>query len=109
MVLITTIGIVDLDHIGVTFRGLGALTNQKLLSILRATEQNDHYLTGKDDDLIDDPGSLILQELLNNVVSDAAGPKDCEVLVSRHELTLVYLCGISDSIRAFALLYLSAF
>jgi hypothetical protein len=55
------------------------------------------YLAGKDDDLIDDPGSLVLQELLNDVVADGTGPSDGEVLVSRHELKM---CVIFESIRA---------
>ena len=51
------------------------------------------YLARKDDDFLDDPGSLFLQELLNDIVSDATGPKDCEVCISRHGL-LVSTCEV---------------
>lgn len=59
------------------------------------------YLAGKDYNVIDESVSLVLQELLNDISSDATGPNDCEVCVSRHELSrLVFtVCVISDSIR----------
>ena len=47
---------------------------------------------GKEDDLLDDTGSLILQELLNSVVSEGTSPKDGEVRISRHELTQYDMC-----------------
>ena len=37
------------------------------------------YLASKDDDIIDDPGSLVLQELLNDVFADGTGPDDGKV------------------------------
>ena len=46
------------------------------------------YLAGKDGDLLDDTGSFVLQQLLNDVGTDGTGPNDGEVCVSRHELTL---------------------
>ncbi len=46
------------------------------------------YLAGKDGDLFDNPSSLILQELLNDIVANATSPNDGKCCVSRHELTL---------------------
>ncbi len=67
------------------------LSNQKsLLSKSHATEHNlSSYLAGEDDDLLDDPSSLVLQELLDDVASDVTSPNDSKVCVSRHELRLV--------------------
>jgi hypothetical protein len=47
------------------------------------------YLARKDDDLLDGSGSLVLQELLDDVVTEGTSPNDGEVCVSRHELTLL--------------------
>jgi hypothetical protein len=46
------------------------------------------YLAGKDDDRLDGPGSLVLQELLNNEGAEGTCTDDGEVCVSRHELTM---------------------
>jgi hypothetical protein len=52
------------------------------------------YLASKDDDLVDDPSSLVLQELLDDDVTEVTSPNDGEVFVSRHELTpLSGACG----------------
>ena len=52
------------------------------------------YLASKDDDLVDDPSSLVLQELLDDDVTEVTSPNDGEVFVSRHELTLLSgACG----------------
>ena len=45
------------------------------------------YPAGKDDDLLDDSSSLVLEELLNDVATNITCPSDGEVRVSRHELT----------------------
>jgi hypothetical protein len=63
------------------------------------------YLAGKDDDLLYDPGSLVLKELLNDVVTEGTGPNNGEVCVSRHELP-VTLSAACVSSGAFGLLYL---
>jgi hypothetical protein len=47
------------------------------------------YLAGKDNDLLDGPDSLVLQELLNDVVAECTSSNNGEVRVSRHELTLL--------------------
>ena len=65
------------------------------------------YLAGKDGDLLDDTGSFVLQQLLNDVGTDGTGPNDGEVCVSRHELTLRCV-GDFWGYRCFALLYLSS-
>ena len=58
------------------------------------------YLAGKDDDILDDPGSLVLHELLSDKFSDSTGPNDCEVCVSRHEQTVVFTVRVIwDPIR----------
>ena len=44
------------------------------------------YLAGKDDHILNNPGSLVLQELRNDVAADDTGPDDGEVCVSRHEI-----------------------
>lgn len=44
------------------------------------------YLAGKDDHILDDPGSLVLQELRNDVAADDTGPDYGEVCVSGHEI-----------------------
>ena len=44
------------------------------------------YLASEDDDLFDDSGSLILEELLNDVVADRTCPNDSEFRVFRHEV-----------------------
>jgi hypothetical protein len=69
------------------------------------------YLTSKDDDLLDDPGSLFLEELLNDVVADGTGPNDGEFRVSRHEVMLSAVCAVFGSIASsyFALFYLFTF
>jgi hypothetical protein len=52
-------------------------------------------LTSKDDNLLDDPGFLVLEELLNDVAADRTCPNDGEFSVSRHEVILHYLlCGV---------------
>jgi hypothetical protein len=51
----------------------------------------DTYLAGKDDDLLHGSGSLVFQELLNDVDTESTGADDGEVCVSRHELTLVFV------------------
>ena len=48
------------------------------------------YLASKNDDLLDDPGGFVLQELLDDDVTEVTSPNDGEVLVSRHELTLLF-------------------
>ena len=57
------------------------------------------YLTRKDDDLLDDPSSLFLEELLNDVNTDGTGPNDGEFCVSRHELRLFAVCVNSEHRR----------
>jgi hypothetical protein len=52
------------------------------------------YLTSKDDELFDDPGSLVLEELLNDVVADRTGANDGEFRVSRHEVILFAMGGV---------------
>jgi hypothetical protein len=42
------------------------------------------YPACKDDDLLDNSSSLVLQKLLNNVVSEFTGRDDCEIGVPRH-------------------------
>ena len=39
------------------------------------------YLASKDDDLLDDSGSFVLQELLNDVVTEGSSPNDGEVCI----------------------------
>ncbi len=58
------------------------------------------YLSGKDDDFLDDPDSLVLQELLNDEVTEDTGPNDGEFCVSSHELPLFVVCN-SASISVF--------
>ena len=43
------------------------------------------HLAGKNDYLLDDPSSLVFEELLNDDVAKVTGPNDGEVCVSRHE------------------------
>jgi len=43
------------------------------------------YLTGKNDNLLDGPSSLVFQELLNDEVAEITGSDDGEVCISRHE------------------------
>ena len=51
------------------------------------------YLSGKNDDLLDDPGSLFFQELLNDAVADSTCSNDSEFgMISGHEPTLSH-CG----------------
>ena len=58
------------------------------------------YLAGKDDNVLYDPSNLVLQELLNDIVSDATGPNDGKVCISRHEQTLVSMVSVIwDPIR----------
>ena len=47
-------------------------------------------MASKDDDLLDDPGGFVLQELLDDDVTEVTSPNDGEVLISRHELTLLF-------------------
>ena len=68
----------------------------------------DTYLAGKNDDLLYGSGSLVFQELLNDVDTESTGPDDGEVCVS-HELTLVFAVCNPWGYRWFALLYLSSF
>ena len=72
-----------------------------------------HYLAGKDDDLLDDPSSLVLQELLNDVDTEGTSPDDGEVGVSRHDLTLFVVCAISGcdfwGYQCHSFIYLSSF
>jgi hypothetical protein len=42
------------------------------------------YLSGNDDDFLNDPGSLVVQELGNDVAPNDTGPYDGEVCVSGH-------------------------
>ena len=51
-----------------------------------------HYLASKDDDLLDDSGSLVLQELPNDIDTEGTSPDDGEICVSGHELTLFAVC-----------------
>ena len=44
------------------------------------------YLAGKDDDLLDDSISLVLEGLLNDVATNFTCPSDGKDRVSRHEL-----------------------
>jgi hypothetical protein len=65
------------------------------------------YLAGKNNDLVDDPGSLVLQELLNDVVTDDTSPNDGEVCVSGHELTrLSCVCVILGPSVLYPLLFI---
>jgi hypothetical protein len=85
------IGIVDLDHLGVTLNGgLGALSVHDQWVLLSHIIYNVKtgwilYLSGEDDDFLDDSGSLVLQELLNDEVTEGTGPNDGEFRVSSHE------------------------
>ena len=62
--------------------------------VLKRTESLEGlYLSGKNDDLLDDPGSLFFQELLNDAVADSTCSNDGEFgIVSGHEPTLSH-CG----------------
>ena len=51
-------------------------------------------MASKDDDLLDDPGSLFLEELLNDVAADSTGSNDGEFRVSRHEVILSAVWGV---------------
>jgi hypothetical protein len=87
------VGIVYRDHLGVALDcGLGALNDHSQWSIQHVSYKSiigyTLYLASKDDDLLDDSGSLILEELLNDVAADGTGPNDGEFGVSRHELIL---------------------
>jgi hypothetical protein len=46
------------------------------------------HLSGEDDEFLDNSGSLVLQELLNDEITEGTGPNDGEFLVSSHKLTL---------------------
>ena len=48
----------------------------------------------------DDPSSLVLEELLNDVAADRTGAKDCEFRVSRHEMMLSVVCGSIGTLPA---------
>ena len=61
------------------------------------------YLAGKDDDLLDDTGNLVLQQLLNDVNTESTGPNDGKVCVSRHESTLFAVCGIWGAISPYCI------
>ena len=64
------------------------------------------YLAGKDDDLLDDSSSLVLEELLNDVATNVTCPSDGEVRVSRHEcmschyVTIHRACDFQSSFGA---------
>ena len=48
------------------------------------------YLASKDNDLLNDPGSLVLEELLDDVAADRTGPNDGEFRVSRHDICCLW-------------------
>jgi hypothetical protein len=50
------------------------------------------YLAGKDDNILDDPGSPVPQELRNDVAADDTGPDNGEVCVSGHEILSHCVC-----------------
>src|SRR6267154_2122006 len=50
------------------------------------------YLAGKNDHILDNPGTLVLQELRNDVAADDTGPDNGEVCVSGHGI-------LSDCVR----------
>src|SRR6267154_6286868 len=91
--------VVDLDHLGIALNGgLGALcvhsqwsTQHIMYDLIIGWIL---YLTSKDDDLLDGPGSLVLEELLNDVAADRTGTNDGEFHVSRHEVILSAVCGV---------------
>lgn len=66
------------------------------------------YLAGKNDDFLDDSGSLVLQELLNDVVTDGTSPNDDEVRVSRHELAVILGPSVLSPLLFILLLSFSA-
>ena len=82
-----TVGIVDLDHLGVTLNGvLGVLNGPQPNVIMNSLLIRwILYLAGKDDDLLDDSSSLVLEELLNDVATNFTCPNDGKDRVSRHE------------------------
>ena len=85
------VGIVDLDHLGVAFnRGLGPLTVMFRWVLSQIAYWMGTYLAGKDDNLLHGSGSLVFQELLNDVDTESTGSDDGEVCVPRHELTPVF-------------------
>jgi hypothetical protein len=98
------VGIIDLDHLGITLNGVsGALrihsqgSTQHIMNNLLIRWIL--YLAGKDDDLLDDSSSLVLEELLNDVTTNGTCPSDGEVRVSRHELTLLSTVRVIFSLQ----------
>jgi hypothetical protein len=83
------VGIVDLDHLGVALNGgFGSLSIMSWSSVTSGTTGlllRYSYLTGKNDNLLDGPSSLVFQELLNDEGAEVTGPDDGEVCISRHE------------------------
>jgi hypothetical protein len=71
------------------------------------------YLAGKDDDLLDDASSFVLEELLNDVTTNGTCPSDGKDRVSRHGLSKLTLFAVRVIFfldhRCFALPYLSPF
>ena len=55
------------------------------------------YLAGKDNDLLDNSSSLVLEELLNDVATNGSCPSDGEVRVARHELIQSTLCAFQST------------
>ncbi len=55
------------------------------------------YLASKDDNFLNVSGSFVLQELLDDVVTEGTSPNDGEVCVSGHEILCVVLRGIHAS------------
>ena len=49
------------------------------------------YLAGEDDDFVDRPGSLVLQELADDETTKRACPNDGEIFVPGHDRRLL-LC-----------------
>jgi hypothetical protein len=63
------------------------------------------YLAGKDNDLLDDSSSLVLEELLNDVATNGTCPSDGEVCISRHDLGLSAECVILEAMILYYLSY----
>ena len=87
------VGIIDLDHLGVTLNGvLGALSIHSQGStqpvVYNLIIRWILYLAGKDDDLLDDSSCLVLEELLDDVGTNVTCSSDGKFRVSRHGLGL---------------------
>ena len=67
------------------------------------------YLTDKDDNFLNNSGSFVLQQLLDDVVTEDTSPNDSEFCVSGHEMTLLAVCVILGGHLCFTLHYLSSF